>query len=249
MTNNEESVNEEILQQARQLLEQLESGDMQNARTSIDKLSGGSHDASLFTEVGKLTRQLHEAISSFQMDNRITDIAAQDIPDAKDRLQYVIDTTKNAADKTMDSVEQCIPLADGIKQNASELLSDWSRLHRRELKPGEFRELAGRVEEFLKSVDADAGQLHASLTDVLMAQGYQDLTGQVIQKVITMVHDVEENLITLIKMFGNMENFKQAQVEEQEHHGAEGPIVNLEKRNDVLASQDDVDDLLSSLGF
>ncbi|NVJ48734.1 MAG: protein phosphatase CheZ [Gammaproteobacteria bacterium] len=235
------------LEQAKHLLDCLEEGNIQAARETIDSLSQ-IREASLFCEVGKLTRQLHEALANFQLDDKIAGLAAQEIPDAKDRLNYVIETTENAANKTMDSVEQCLPISENIRDTADNLLGDWERLYRRELKPGEFRELASRVEEFLKSVGNDSTELNKLLTDVLVAQDYQDLTGQVIRKVITLVQDVEENLVDLVKMFGRTEDFKRAQNETKKVTGAEGPVID-KNRDDVLTNQDDVDDLLSSLGF
>lgn len=235
------------LDQARHLIKCLESGKIEEAREAIDGLSQ-IREASLFCEVGKLTRQLHEALSNFQLDNKLTGLAAQDIPDAQERLNYVIETTENAANKTMDSVEKCLPISENIKSTADELLNDWGKLYRRELKPGEFRELASRVETFLTSVSSDSSQLNGLLTEVMVAQDYQDLTGQVIRRVITLVQDVEENLVHLIKMFGSTDEYQKAQKQDIKHEGAEGPVID-KTREDVLTSQDDVDDLLSSLGF
>lgn len=236
------------VEQAKNLVTLLEEGKLNEARDIIDGLSQ-VREASLFSEIGKLTRQLHEALSGFQLDGKITGLAALDIPDAKERLTYVIETTENAANTTMDMVESCIPMAENIQTNADQLLQDWGRLKRRELNAGEFRELATRMEDFLGNVSGDSKNLHSSLTEVLMAQGYQDLTGQVIRKVITMVQDVEESLVELIKMFGSIENYQEAQKSEKQiEKGVEGPIID-KTREDVLTNQDDVDDLLSSLGF
>ena len=248
MESKTELTSESTIEQVKDLLQMLESGDEKNAQLTLDKLSGGRHN-NLFSEIGKLTRQLHEAISEFQMDNRIIQIAGHQIPDAKERLNYVIEQTESAANKTMDGVETCIPLADGIKQDCDQLLSEWARMYRRELKPGEFRELAQQIEEFLAKTGKEAGDLHTLLTDVLLAQDYQDLTGQVIRKVITLVHDVEENLVEMIKMFGGVESYEKEKANTEKVTGAEGPIINKEQRDDVVSGQDDVDDLLSSLGF
>ncbi len=247
MDNHDKLMAEDTLVHARHLIEYLEKGDLEKAREEIDSLSQ-IREATLFVEVGKLTRQLHEALTNFQLDSKLMGIAAQEIPDAKERLNYVIQTTENAANTTMDLVEKSIPISAHIKDSADQLSADWERLYRRELKPGEFRDLAGRIETFLKSVSSDSTELNTILNDVMVAQNYQDLTGQVIRKVITLVHDVEENLVELIKMFGNTDEYEQAQKEEVKPEGAEGPIVD-KKREDVLTNQDDVDDLLSSLGF
>ncbi|WP_205859264.1 protein phosphatase CheZ [Pleionea sediminis] len=247
MENEDKLMTEVTLNQARELIQHLEDGNVEKAREAIDGLSQ-IREASLFVEVGKLTRQLHEALTNFQLDSKLMGIAAQEIPDAKERLNYVIQTTENAANTTMDLVEKSIPISAKIKVDAEELSLDWERLYRRELGPGEFRELAGRIENFLKNVSSESTELNGILNDVMVAQNYQDLTGQVIRKVITLVHDVEENLVELIKMFGNTDEYEEAQKEEVKTSGVEGPVID-ETRDDVLTSQDDVDDLLSSLGF
>jgi len=239
---------EGALEKARELVKFIEAGQEEDAIKVLDDLSK-TRESDLFVEIGKLTRELHEALNSFQLDDRIMDITAQDIPDAKDRLEYVITMTEKAANKTMDAIESSLPMSDSIGQSASELLVIWEKLMQKQLQAGEFRELCKNTENFLKSTKTDADTLHTQMTEVLMAQDYQDLTGQVIRKVITLVHEVEESLVTMIKMFGCMGALQDAQEKDVNSTEAEGPIINPEKREDVVQSQDDVDDLLSSLGF
>ncbi|TQV86694.1 protein phosphatase CheZ [Aliikangiella coralliicola] len=239
---------EKTIAQTRDLLEHLENDEIEDAQELIDTLARDG-DEDLFIEIGKLTRRLHEALNSFQLDSRITDIAASEIPNAKDRLNYVIERTEEAANKTMDKVEQCNQLADVIAKDSEDLLSEWQKLYRRELEPGDFRKLCKRIESHLEKNKDSATDLHAKLSDVLLAQDYQDLTGQVIRQVITLVQDVEDSMVHVIKMFGNMDGYAAAQNEQKVTKGAEGPVVNKEKRDDVVSGQDEVDDLLSSLGF
>jgi len=239
---------EKTITQTRELLEHLERDEIEDAQELIDNLAGGG-DEDLFVEIGKLTRHLHEALTSFHLDSRITNIAASEIPDAKDRLNYVIEMTETAANKTMDMVDNCNQKADLISKDSEELLLEWQKLYRRELSPGDFRSLCKRIETHLQKNKNTADELHAGLTEVLLAQDYQDLTGQVIRQVITLVHDVEESMVNVIKMFGNMDGYNAAKGKPLEVKGVEGPIVNVEKRNDVVSGQDEVDDLLSSLGF
>jgi chemotaxis protein CheZ len=110
----------------------------------------------------------------------------------------------------------------------------------------EFRQMSKRIERFLETVEEDAKHLHKGLSDVMMAQDFQDITGQIIRQVIELVQDMEEGLVKVIKSVGI------AHVEEDDHVRevvAEGPQVNQEDNPDVMSGQDDVDDLLSSLGF
>ncbi|MEM9102074.1 MAG: protein phosphatase CheZ [Pseudomonadota bacterium] len=236
------------LENARNLVKCLEENDQEGADMYMAELTK-ARESNLFIEVGKLTRELHEALSNFQLDTRISDLAAQDIPDAKDRLKYVIETTEDAANKTMDAVEKSLPMADNIGLGASNLKTDWDKLMNKQMQPAEFRVLCQDMKSYLDDTKNSAHTLHTLLTEVLMAQGYQDLTGQVIRRVIQMVQDVEESLVTMIRMFGSMNDYDDAKDKTKIEDGVEGPIVNKEKRDDVVNSQDDVDDLLSSLGF
>lgn len=223
-----------------------------NAASLAESMSAlsGIDGSNLFVEIGKLTRDLHEALNSFQFDSRIADLAAQDIPDAKERLAYVITMTEQAANRTMDAIERTIPLVDTMQNGVGKLLPGWQRLIRKELQPGEFRDMCKLMDMFLRQSNENTTQMHSLMTEVLMAQDYQDLTGQIIRRVIQLVQDVEQSLVRIIRMFGAMGEYQQAIergfVPPKE---PEGPVIDHAKRDDVVTGQDDVDDLLSSLGF
>jgi chemotaxis protein CheZ len=126
----------------------------------------------------------------------------------------------------------------------------WQSLMERRIEIGQFKALCHQIDIFLNSSSANADKLRSMLTEILMAQDFQDLTGQMIRKVITLVQEVEESLVEMLTLFGNenaevVENTKVTKSAIE----AEGPILNKEQRDDVVNDQDDVDDLLSSLGF
>jgi len=238
------------IEDARQLVNFLETGNNE-AATALLEATKIQDSMELFAEVGKLTRQLHDSLNSFNIDSRIADLANEDIPDAQSRLNYVIETTEQAANKTMDAVETCMPIAETLCSEISEILPRWKRLMSRKLELGEFKTLCHSVDKFLESSDQDSNKLTELLTEVLMAQGYQDLTGQVIRRVIELVKEVEDSLVNVLKVFGEPE-VSEVQKREKEMKSAqspEGPIIDAESRDDVVSGQDDVDDLLSSLGF
>lgn len=238
------------LEDAKQLVSFIESGDNAAANALIEAASL-KDSMELFAEVGKLTRQLHDSLNSFQLDNKIADLAHEEIPDAQSRLNYVMDMTEQAANKTMDAVESCMPMIDQMGDKVNGLMPVWKKLMARELELGEFKELCKDLDAFLNETTENSQSIQSKLTEVLMAQDFQDLTGQVIRKVIVLVGEVEENLVNLLTVFGAPEldeEYKKAK-EEEKRSAAEGPIVDADKRDDVAASQDDVDDLLSSLGF
>lgn len=239
------------LEEAKQLVAYIESGDNDSANAILEAVSM-KESVELFAEVGKLTRQLHDALNNFQLDERIAGLANEEIPDAQTRLTYVIEETEKAANTTMDAVEASMPIAETLSQRIDNIMPEWKKLMSREIEIGEFKSLCTDVDKLLEDASLESAKLTGLLTEVLMAQGYQDLTGQVIRRVIELVKEVEDSLVNMLTMFGDAEATpvaaKQSQ-NETDKIGAEGPIIDADKRDDVVQGQDDVDDLLSSLGF
>jgi chemotaxis protein CheZ len=153
----------------------------------------------------------------------------------------------------MDLVEESMPVAHTMRDEATALRDEWQRLRRREMEPAEFRELYGRIDRFFAGLATDSDTLYSNLSEILLAQDFQDLTGQVIQKVTALVKEVEENLLGLVVMASHVDQLTGTvhQIEEKEESAEKGvgPQIKAEERDDVVSGQDDVDDLLSSLGF
>jgi chemotaxis protein CheZ len=235
------------LEQAQQLVELLSAGEQDQADDVVRELATPIQ-RELFEEVGKLTRQLHSALQDFQVDNRLSELAKVEIPDAKERLNYVIDMTEQAANKTMDAVEECLPLADTIITNIKSVTPMWDKLMRRDIELSEFKKLCHDVQQLMSHSEHDTTRLRQLLNEILMAQDFQDLTGQMIRRVIDLVREVENNLVSMLTVFGDYTPQPET-VEKENKIEAEGPIMHAELRDDVVAGQDEVDDLLSSLGF
>ncbi|MFN2349891.1 MAG: protein phosphatase CheZ [Thioalkalivibrio sp.] len=241
------------LEKARQLVIHIEAGDDEAASRLIEEL-GRMHEGVLFQELGKLTRDLHEALNSFRLDSRLSEITATEIPDAKERLNYVVTMTEQAAHRTLTAVEESLPMSEGLASRAGELSEVWQRFRSRDLSAEEFRKLSGELGAFLEQVNVHAESIRRNLSDVLMAQDFQDLTGQVIRRVINLVQDVEQNLVGLIRISGDRmappESKKQQEMRQEDQNKGMGPAVpGTAGASDVVSGQDDVDDLLSSLGF
>ena len=235
------------LEQARQLVSHLEAGKIDDANALVESVAA-SVQQDIFDEVGKLTRQLHNSISEFSLDTRFSNLVNNSLPDAKERLNYVVSMTADAANQTMDVVEECLPLFEKQKSSIEEIMPSWQRLRNCTIKIDEFRQLRGNLDDYFGRALEESVHLQGKLTDILMAQGYQDLTGQVLHKIMELVRDVEDNLINLLQVFGQAN--VEADTDEQESSiAAEGPVVAAAQREDVVAGQDEVDDLLSSLGF
>lgn len=237
------------LEQAKLLVEYLDSGQQEKADELIAEIQNPIN-SELFAEIGKLTRQLHDSLMNFQLDSRLNDLATADIPDAKERLNYVITRTEEAANKTMDAVESIFPAIDSLQERVKTVDPLWQKLMDNQLNLGEFKNLCLDIDALLKITGTESDRIHSLMTDVLMAQDFQDLTGQVIRKVIDLVREVEDSLIGMLTAFGITAAKGQAVARPSVGENlVEGPIVNTEERDDVVSDQDDVDDLLSSLGF
>ncbi len=240
-------ITEDNIARVRDLLATMEQGDEAGAKEVLDELAR-VRETQLYIEMGKLTRELHDAIKSFGMDDQIAHLAEQDIPDARARLKYVIEMTDKAAHRTLGAVEESLPLCEGMEDRSNELHQEWRRFIHREMDLKEFKELSKRLDHFLTENTGDAGKLRQYLNDVLMAQDYQDLTSQIIKRVIGLVEQVEGNLVNLIRLSGTNLGIHPGKTEESEIK-ATGPVVPGVDKGNLVSGQDEVDDLLSSLGF
>ena len=243
------------LEQAKSLVQMLESGEQDQANALVASIYESDGNPML-KEIGTLTRDLHDSLKHFNIDQRMTEIARAEIPDARDRLQYVIDKTELAANKTMDAVEYCLPIADNLHECLQQVRPQWNELMHGRIELSDFKALCHRIDELLVQVEGDSTELRGQLTEILMAQDFQDLTGQIIRRVITLVNEVEDRLVEILTVFSDKKPEEQTQVlpepsdkKIKQSSEAEGPILHPELREDAVSSQDEVDDLLSSLGF
>jgi len=239
------------LELARRLVAELEADDETMASNTIAELTASdSNPGDLFQEVGRLTRELHEAINGFVLDTTMAEMVQVDMPDATERLQYVIETTETAAHQTLTAIEEALPVSERLKAKAEHLNQQWGRFLQREMKVDDFKALSGELSEFLQNTAQDSNELHDKMNEIMMAQGFQDITGQIIKKVIKLVQDVESRLIHLVKLAGNAHTSKNDdEIRKQKMAEENGPVVPGVTQAQVVSGQDDVDDLLSSLGF
>lgn len=237
---------EELLTHAQSLLQALESDDFSRVESELQNLSR-VRDHEMFQELGRLTRDLHQAILALGFDPRLKELAEHDIPDAKSRLQYVISMTEEAAHRTMSAVEELIPLQEPLLKQAEHYLEDWERLYRREMAPQEFARFARDMKDFLEHVKSTGTASRSNLTEILMAQEFQDISSQIIRRVIQLVQQVEEQMVTLVQAFARHQSIGESRMAGE--NKLEGPRIPEQARPDVVSSQDEVDDLLSSLGF
>jgi len=237
-------VNATRLDLANEFLDAIQKGNEEHA-DEILVMIAAERESRLFEEIGKLTRELHDSLASVQSESDLAGIAENDIPDAKERLNFVIEKTEDAANRTMDAVEDILPVSETIRTRAGQLQEEWSRFQRREMDVSKFKKMGNELVDFLDELNSNSDKIYTGLNNILMAQDYQDLTGQVIRKVIEVVQQVEDSLVGLIRATGVQAGPRKV-VSEIE---AEGPQMNVGNKYNVVNGQDDVDDLLSSLGF
>ncbi len=237
------------------LSEALRNGDEDGFFTAVDHIVRMRQPQTL-TEIRRLTGDLQKALERFSIESRLADIAENEIPDARTRLTHVIKMTDDAAHRTLDLVERSGPLAERTAREAGALI-DSLKAYRERPSSGSGFEAAVRaidaflpvvraVEAYLPAVRADSEEIRKNLADVLLAQGYQDLTGQIIRSVIKLVGELEEALASLTQLSGDV--VEHATLGESPDKG-HGPVVPGVTRGEVATAQTDVDELLSGLGM
>lgn len=209
--------------------------------SSISKSGAVVAGDDVFNEIGHLTRALHDSLRELGYDKNLQK-AASAIPDARDRLNYIATMTQAAAERVLNATEAAQPVVDKIESGAKNLAAEWQLLFDNKLDVNQFKQLATQTHSYLLDVPKQTRQTSANLTEIMMAQDFQDLTGQVIKKIIDVTQNMEQQLLALLV-----------------HHAPptvhldpsllNGPVVNAAGRADVVTSQAQVDDLLESLGF
>ena len=204
-------------------------------------------ESSLHRELGRLTREIHEELRRFANDNRIAELAQDDIPDAKERLNLVVAKTDRAAHQTLGIAEETIKLADGVCLQAQDLHEAWIQF---ELKAPELPVVAAMGQDlggFVAAVEDQMRNIHDKMMGVMLAQDFQDVTGQMIRQVMAMVQEIEEKLIRLISISGAGHGPSDAVAPAADE--AVGPQLPGASGAKVARSQQDVDELLTSMGF
>ena len=251
MANTSITLNDEFKQMVRELASFVEDGNEVEADRLLDKIAR-SRESSLFQELGKLTREFHEALNSFRLDARILSLTEEDFPDARERLRYVVKMTAQSADRSLTAAEESMPIVTEIEAQAEALKTQWGRFMHREMNAEEFRQLSVELDTFLGELSISSSKLKERMTEVIMAQDFQDLTGQIIERVISLVDDMERSLVDLIRISGQNLAAKEATSAKgkEDHLKGVGPAVpGVDEASALVSGQDEVDDLLSSLGF
>lgn len=203
----------------------------------------GTSEEAVFSRIGHMTRNLHDTLRQLGYDKSLED-AVTSMPDARERLSYIADLTEKAAVRVLTATEQAKPLQDTLEAGAKQLSTQWQRLFNNELSVDEFKQLALQTHGYLNGVPQQTQATNTHLTEIMMAQDFQDLTGQVIKKVTQLAQDLEQQLLQILVAATPQEKKKNLSDDL-----LNGPVINPEGRTDVVTSQEQVDELLESLGF
>ncbi len=190
----------------------------------------------VFQQLGQLTRELHDALHELGLMSRLQQ-AASGLPDARGRLDYIARKTGEAADKVLNSVDQAklehARIGEATRRMADSIVAD-----------PVAAVASGAVLGFVREVEAATGRVDRHLTDIMIAQDFHDLTGQVVSKVVALASDLEENLVRLLVQVAPAKESRRGTTD-----ALQGPVVDPKHSPDVVSSQGEVDELLASFGF
>ena len=228
----------------KELVENVENEDYCAAdKAIIDLVQRRSHE--LYIAVGNLTRDVHESITELiDKCGEIVDpggiqsIANEKVPDARERLGYVMEKTEYASEKTVESIVNIQPLAEEIVTGLAEI--------NKKMQHGSACEQAD-TDELLKMIEKNASDIQAGLNEAMMAQQHQTLASQVVTKTFNLICDIETKMVALVSVAGASGGQQSSTAKSASNDEPYGPAIGNE--DDVVHGQEDVDELLSSLGF
>ncbi|AMO98813.1 protein phosphatase CheZ [Collimonas arenae] len=203
--------------------------------------AAGDSAEQLVNRIGHLTRLLRESMRELGLDQEIAK-AAQAIPDARDRLNYVATMTERAAERALNAIDVAQPIQEKLSKQAKTLNQRWDEWFVSPVELDDARVLVLETRNYLKDVPKQASAINEQLIEIMMAQDFQDLTGQVIKKMMEVVHEMEKQLLQVL--------IDNTPIEKRHDNGLlNGPQMKAEENPDAVSDQEQVDDLLSSLGF
>ncbi|MFC5513795.1 protein phosphatase CheZ [Massilia jejuensis] len=205
---------------------------------------GPEGDKNMYERLGGIVRLLHDSLRELGYDRALTEASSQ-INDAQDRLEYVATLTEQAANKVLNTLDEGMPAQDKLSSQAQDMSSRWDALFAGKLSLDEFKVLAGDSRQFAQAVSSATEAEKARLLEIMMAQDFQDITGQLIKKVVSITKTVENELAQVLR--DNAPPETRAKLAEKEAAPVQlmsGPSV-----PEAAMDQDNVDDLLADLGF
>lgn len=205
------------------------------------QISLSVHD--VFVRIGTLTRNLHNTLRELGYDKDV-EAAIGSLPDARARLDYIANLTGKAAERVLGAAERAKSVQDSTRTESRLLEAKWAALLSESVNPGAVWELGRETQDYFARMQPRVVAVDDELTEIMLAQDFHDLTGQVIQRITRLAQSLEEQLVKLL-----LDASPPAQRKEVLETTLDGPVVNAQGRDDVVTNQGQVDDLLESLGF
>ena len=210
----------------------------------VDAVADGSpQEEVVFNRLGHLARQLHDSLRGLGVDKMLAESANQ-IPDARQRLTYIAQMTEQAASRVLNAADIAKPIQDELIARSDAMSKRWDKMFANQLSVEEFKMLAADTRSYFAEAPARLKVTNEQLMEIMLAQDFQDLTGQVIKKVVEVVQGMETQLLSVL-----IEAMPEQRKAEAPEGLLNGPVITAEGRSDVVTSQAQVDDLLESLGF
>jgi len=216
------------------------------AAAGTEDAAGGEQedqsDKPMYERLGGIVRLLHDSMRELGYDRSLTDVAEQ-IGDAQSRLEHIATLTEQAANKVLNALDSGMPAQDRLQEQAKDINARWTKLYAGQMSIDEFKALAGDSQKFSNAVLESTEAEKARMLEIMMAQDFQDITGQLIKKIVGITAAAERELAQLLR--DNAPPEVKAQID------ADKPatLMNGPSVGGTAMAQDDVDDLLDSLGF
>lgn len=207
----------------------------------IDTLHDTSGDTNILTRVGHIVRALHDSMSALGL-SQILEQAAKDIPDTRDRLKYIATMTEQAAERVLNATDKAMPIQDELTETTKLITQKWHTTLDHAALKSEYNSVAEETIQHLQRVDQVSNETKAILIEIMMAQDFQDLTGQVIKKITQLMNDMESQLMQVLVDFSEVKSTHVV-------HTDVNPIVTDNSLTEAHINQSEVDGLLESLGF
>jgi len=206
----------------------------------------GQEAGGMFERLGGIVRLLHDSLRELGYDKALNEASSQ-IVDAQDRLEYVATLTEQAANKVLNTLDEGMPAQDLLSKQAKDMETRWSDLFEGKLSLDEFKALAGDSRGFAALVTESTEAEKARLLEIMMAQDFQDITGQLIKKVVKITQTVEGELAQLLR--DNAPADVKEKLAQKAQPPAPEPLMQGPSVPEAALNQDNVDDLLADLGF
>ncbi|WP_284456021.1 protein phosphatase CheZ [Alloalcanivorax xenomutans] len=218
---------------------------MSNEAGHISEGAAGSDD--LVQRIGQLTRMLRDSMRELGLDKEVVK-AAEAIPDARARLNYVATMTEQAAERALNAIDRAQPLQNQMAARAGDLDQRWQAWFQEPKELDQARDLVNDTRAFFGEVPDLAQATNKELLEIMMAQDFQDLTGQVIKKMMEVIQEVERQLLQVL-----LDNVPEGRERDEMQRRRDDSLINGPQidaaKEDVVSSQDQVDSLLDELGF